>query len=257
MVADGFEVQVGYMKADSSTTLKFSGPNTDGEIDMEDVMGVDDSTDTARLGFAWRFKNRHKLSLEWYQINRDGKNTAQTDFDFTTDDGDFVEVSGGAGLKSSLDFEIIDLSYGYSFINTDKHHLIGTLGLYWMDIDSEINLVAGGTVKVNGEELTPGEVDFSSRSTIDAPMPLIGGRYSYAIKPNWTAAVDLRYFGVTVDPYSGSISNFDLSTRYYFNKFYVGGGYTWVNLDVDVDDDWKGSIDWQFDGPRLFIGARF
>jgi hypothetical protein len=257
MANNGFEVQAGYMKANSSTTLEFSGPVTNGKIDIEDVLDVDDSTDTARVGFAWRFKNKHKLSLELYQLKRDGKNTAETDFDFTTDDGDFVEISGGAGLKSTLDFEIIDLSYGYSFINTDKHHLIATVGLYWMDIDFELNGTAGGTIKVNGEELDPGQVDFSSRSTIGAPMPLLGGRYSYAINPNWTAAVDLRYFSVTIDPYSGSISNYDVSTRYNFNKFYVGGGYTWVKLDVDVDDDWKGSIDWQFDGPRLFIGARF
>ena len=47
MATDGFDVQVGYINADSSTTLEFSGPNTDGEINMEDVLDVDDSTDTA------------------------------------------------------------------------------------------------------------------------------------------------------------------------------------------------------------------
>ena len=80
----------------------------------------------------------------------------------------------------------------------------------------------------------------------------------YAVTPNWTVGANARYFGITVDPYSGSIVNIDLSTTYSFEYFYFGAGYTWVDINVEIDEsNWDGGLDWRFDGPHLFIGARF
>jgi hypothetical protein len=91
------------MNAKSSTTLDLSGPRGDVEIGIKNVLNIDDSTDSARLGFAWRFKNKQELSVDLYQLQRDGRNTAASDFDFTTEEGDFVEVDDD--WKGSIDWQ--------------------------------------------------------------------------------------------------------------------------------------------------------
>jgi hypothetical protein len=42
-------------------------------------------------------------------------------------------------------------------------------------------------------------------------MPLFGAFYVYAVTPGWIAGAHARYFDITVDPYPGSIFNFDLA----------------------------------------------
>jgi hypothetical protein len=255
---NGFDIRAGYMKANNDTVIELSGPRNKGEIDLEDIFDLDEDTDSARAGIAWRFKDRHELSVDIYEVHRSGSNSARTDFDYTTTGGDFVEVEGGALFTTVINFDIYDISYAYSFIVNDRHHLAASAGLYWMDMEVALDGEAGGKIKVNGEELTPGDVSVSNRSDISAPMPLLGALYEYAVTPSWTAGAHARYFGITVDPYSGSIFNFDLSTTYSFDYVYLGAGYTWVDINVEIDDDsWNGSLDWEFEGPRVFIGARF
>ena len=255
---NGFDIRAGYMDVTNDTTIELSGERVKGEIDLEDIFDLDEDADSARAGIAWRFKDRHELSVDAYSLNRDGSSTARVDFDFTSSGGDFVEVEAGAKFKTEINFDIYDITYGYSFIITDQHHLAVSAGLYWMDMDVALDGEASGKVKVNGEELEPGGAGVSNRSDISAPMPLLGALYEYAVTPSWTVGTHARYFDITVDPYSGSIWNFDLSTTYSFDTFYFGAGYTWVEINVQIDDNsWNGSLDWEFEGPRVFIGARF
>jgi hypothetical protein len=255
---NGIDIRAGYMGAKNDTTIALTGERNSGEIDLEDVFDLDEDVDSVRAAIAWRFKDRHELSVDIYSLQRDGSNTARGDFDFTSSGGDFVEVEAGAKFKTEINFDIYDITYGYSFIITDRHHLAVSAGLYWMDMDVALDGEASGKVKVNGEVLEPGDTDVSSRSDISAPMPLIGALYEYAVTPSWTVGTHVRYFDITVDPYSGSILNVDLSTTYSFDTFYFGAGYSWVNINVKIDDDsWNGSLDWEFEGPRLFVGARF
>jgi len=161
-------------RAHNETTIELSGPNNKGNIDVEDFLDLDEDTNSARVGFAWRFKDRHELSIDIYQVHRDGTNKAKADFDYTTNSGDFVEVEAGARFTTEINFDIYDISYAYSFIVHDRHHLAASAGLYWMDMEVALDGEASGKIKVNGEELEPGDVNVSNRSDISAPMPLLG-----------------------------------------------------------------------------------
>lgn len=255
---NGFELRAGYMISDNDTTIELSGPENKGQIDIEDALELDEDTDSGRFGLSWRFKDRHEISVDAYRVHRTGNNSANTDFSFTTDKGNFIEVGAGAGIDTEINFDIYDISYGYSFIGTDRHHLAVVGGLYWMDMEVALEASASGQIKINGEELKPGDASVSSRSEISAPMPLLGLLYGYAVTPQWTLDVEARYFAITVDPYSGSILNLNLQATYNFEHLYVGGGFTWVNINVDIEDgDWNGGLDWDFSGPHVFIGTRF
>ena len=253
---DGFNVRLGAMWSDNSTIVRLNSPVAPG-LDIEENLLLDETISTGRIGLGWRFKDRHQFDLEIYQFHRDGDKAAVSDFDFTTGNGRFVEVKTNAGLETKLNFDVYDASYSYSFIMDSKHHLLATAGLYWMDIGLEIKGSGTGEIYVDGVLLTASG-DFSESVSVGAPMPLLGMHYNYAINPQWIVNLNARYFAVTVNPYSGSISYLDLATAYYFENFYVGGGFTWVEVDVDViKDDWKGGITWNFTGPNLFIGAHF
>jgi hypothetical protein len=255
---NGFDLRLGYMQPDITSTIELSGANGKGKLDLGNLFELDDATDSGRLVFAWRFKDKHELNLDLYAVRREGSSSAANDFSFTTADGDFVEVSAGASMETELKFNIYDINYGYSLIKNDRHHLKLTGGLYWMDINFELSGSADGTISVNGDPIDLGENEFRNKSEVSAPMPLLGLSYSFAITPRWLVDLDARYFAVTIDPYDGSIAYFGASTHYEFDWFYAGAGYTFVDLDIDVDNsDWKGSLESQIDGPSLFIGARF
>ncbi|MEH6604729.1 MAG: hypothetical protein V7711_04040 [Pseudomonadales bacterium] len=258
---NGFDIRLGAMAANNSTSLSFAGENED--IDFEESLGASDDINTGRLGIAWRFKDRHSLSLDVYQLNRSNSVVLDEDLDFVITDPDDpnsevpVSIKAQGKISSNLDFKVYDLSYAYSFIQNEQHHLSASVGLYWMDIDFGLGVSGATEVEVDGEPWD-GEGDFSTSASIGAPMPLFGVQYDYAISSNWLLGLNARYFGITVDPYSGSISNFELNTVYQWEHFYVGAGYTFVDIDIEVDDnDWNGALAWEFDGPSLFIGTRF
>ncbi|MEH6549606.1 MAG: hypothetical protein V7711_10310 [Pseudomonadales bacterium] len=254
---NGLDIRLGAMWTDSSTIVHLNGEDIGGDIGIEDDLNMEENAITGRLGLGWRFKDRHQITFDLYTLHRDGRSNATGDFNFYTDEDEFVEVEGGAQVDTTLNFDIADVSYRYSIIQNSKHHLSASVGLYWMDIQFSIEASGKGKITIDGE-LLEGDGVIQESATVGAPMPLIGAQYNYAITPQWTLDLNARYFGITVDPYSGSISNFNVTTTYFFDKVYLGGGITWVDVDVDIeDDDWRGGIEWKFTGPHIFVGTRF
>ena len=126
-----------------------------------------------------------------------------------------------------------------------------------MDIELGIQASGSGNILIDGVPIS-GNDTLDETASVGAPMPLIGFEYDYAFSPQWSINFNARYFDISVDPYAGSISNVDLSTSYYFTNFFIGAGYNWVEVDVNVnDDDWQGGLAWDFNGPHIFVGSHF
>jgi hypothetical protein len=47
-------------------------------------------------------------------------------------------------------------------------------------------------------------------------------------------------------------------TRSVYNNFGVGVAVNYFSLDVEVDDsEWKGTFDYEYFGPQIYLAARF
>ena len=109
-----------------------------------------------------------------------------------------------------------------------------------------------GSASLNNED-----ADFSVSADANAPMPLLGLFFDYHFTPKWSAGLHGQFFALDLDDdtfsFSGSVTNLRLSTEYWvLNNIGLGVAVDWFKLDVDLDDsDWKGSVDYEYWGPRF------
>lgn len=176
-----------YNKYDS--TLRVGANDINIDIDVEKVLGLDESATNLRLEAHWRFSEnlRHRVDFDWFPIHRSGKNTLGENIVI----GD-TEFPIGATVKSSLDVDIFKVAYSYSFLMTDRVDLSASLGLYVAPIKYEIS---GGDIWI-GEE----------SGSITAPLPAVGLGADYAITPTIFLRTELSAFYVEIKRYTGALT---------------------------------------------------
>jgi hypothetical protein len=244
-------LRIGNMWSNQDTSLQLSGDSGLGAaVDLEDFFGLEEEVSYVLQASAiGRFKERHRIGLQHYRFNRDANSTLRQDWE-----GDDITVEAGADAQTTLDISITDLSYKYSFIREDKHELAGSVGLFWMGLEVDIEFT-GSITGSDDVQTSSGQAD----GGLQAPLPVFGLDYSYAATSRWLTTVSIQYFALRTNVISGSLVKVSADTRYYlWDRFEVGGGLTVFDLAVDIDtSDLGGRVDWSFWGPQLFVGWRF
>jgi hypothetical protein len=188
--------------------------------------------------------------LSYSQSRRDADVTALTDIEI----GDGQVIQAGATVHTELNTNMLPIRYAYSFVKDESHELALSLGVHWNRVEFVVDASAwvedeGGRRRVEAKA--------------DAPLPLIGLAYDYYLSPRWAINLSGELFYLKLNSnlvtYQGSLYNARLGTEYWLsNHFGVGGAVSVFGLDVDVDDpDWKGSLDFRYWGPQLYVVGRF
>jgi hypothetical protein len=246
-----FRINAGAFLAYFDTSLqvdsKTLGEGT--EINLEDDLDLDETSTTYLIDGYWRFAARHRLYAGYFVFDREAGGQVNKELII---DGETYPV--GAGYDTDFNFSVVPISYGYSFINNEKHELTGIVGLHWCSVDFGIT-----------GYLTPGSATETGQTsaTADAPLPLIGFSYEYRFTDRWTASVLASAFYLKASSssfaFSGSLLNLGLKTEYWlFNNVGLGAALNYFNLNADVeDDDWYGDLDYQYFGPQIYLTIRF
>lgn len=236
-----------FFNTDLTVDSKTLGAGTG--INLEDDLDFDENTTTYLIDGYWRFADRHRLYAGYYTFNREAGGELNKDLQI----GD-NEFPAGAGYSTEFDFNVVPVSYGYSFINNEKHELTGIIGLHWATIDFNITgYLSAGSSGLKG--------DTSAKAS--APLPLIGFGYEYRFTDRWTAGVMAQAFYLKLSDdtfaFSGSVLTLGLRTEYwFFNNVGLGAALNYFNINVDVeDDDWRGELDYQYFGPQIYLSIRF
>jgi hypothetical protein len=161
-----FNIALGgfFPRVDSTFSLNAPNGSSGGDISIEDDLGLDKSTASAWIAFAWRFQPRHQLQFEWFQLNRDGDSTAQRNLPPIGD----TTIGIGAGLSSKIDMNLGRITYGYSFYRSKDWELAFLAGLHIATFKATVT--ASGNVTVNGVPLVSGSrTESSSRQIPDFP----------------------------------------------------------------------------------------
>ena len=235
------------------STLTLTSPRGLGrEVSLEDDLGVSGDTSSAWISFNWRFKPRHQFQAEWFQINRDGRRTADRPFEI----GD-TTIGVGASLDSEIKFNVGRLTYGYSFFRDEKLDVAFLVGAHFATVKATVT--AAGNVSVNGTPIT-GRSRTESSSTKTFPLPHIGGSATYEFTPKLTGEFSLLVFALDLGDYSGSLLETDAFMAYQLTKhFGIGGGLKYVNLNLKANTSRGGSAAYNFNffGPAIFGYASF
>ncbi len=251
-LTDEFYIAIGgyFPTVDSDIRLDAPDGSRGTDFDMEDELGLDETTATGFGYFRWRFAPRHRVEMEIFALNRDGRSVATKDFRIGNATG-----SAGVLFDTTFDLTIGRITYGYSIFHDRKQELGILAGLHLADTRASIamqgDLTIGGTAFTNSAAKQGGDIVL--------PLPHIGGYYSYAFTPKLTGSVNVFAFYLDVGDVRGSLVEVDGALHYKLTKhFGIGGGLKYFDLDVvDSTDSFRGEFELRFLGPTLFLTGHF
>jgi hypothetical protein len=245
-----FQVAGGGFYQTFNTKVEVEDQGFGSTIDLEDDLDYDDDDVSGMVNATWRFADRHRLSLGYFESNRDVSALATGDIDI----GNGEIIPAGAGYESKFDIKTYPFKYAYSFSKTDKSEFSGSIGFHWMTIDYNIIGALG---------LDENELEGRIEAEADAPMPLLGLSYDYYLSDRWKLNLGTEAFYIKLSDdtfqFEGGLVNASVGTEYYiWNNLSVGAAVSYFYLNADLDDsDWRGSLEYSYWGPSAFITARF
>jgi hypothetical protein len=204
-------------------------------IDMETLLGLDQSSGVARFDGTYAFNRDHWLQFSYYDINRTGHRDITEDIQV----GDVVIPAGP--VDSKFDTGIIKLAYRYNFVTDPKTVIGASFGFHVMKIDTQIKSEA-----VN--------VDESFKVT--APLPLLGLHGAYALGERWKLSASAEVLQFDLGAYRGAITDTRLSIENDpFKNFGWGLGFNGFRLAgrVEGNGDLTAKLDYGYQGLMLYL----
>lgn len=244
-----FNVALGSFILNTDTDVRLDGDTGAGtDIDWERSLGDDGDQTRFRLDGFWRFGDRHKLRLLWF--NNSSSNTRTLDREIEWGD---VTYPVDASLKAEFDFDIYELAYEYAFLRRDNYELSGSIGLHW----TSMSLALAGEASLVGGEQVSGTV--RKEGSVDLPLPVIGLRGLWNLTHDFWIDASVQFFSLSFDEYDGSLQDFRVAVLWQPSKWVgLGAGYNQFNVDIDIDKDrFNGELDWTYKGPMLFYSVAF
>ncbi len=241
----------GYFPA-ISTEMKVDVGDT--TIDLENVLGLSENESVARLDGYWRFAKKHRLGFGYYGLRRDVTHVF----------ADTIDIGGqewpiGAQVSTDLDMDFFTLAYAYSFYQKEKWEIAGTIGAYWVKVQTTIALAASIGTCPGAEPTCIEASDRFESETVEAPLPLIGLSFDYYFTPKLMGTLKGGYFQLSLDQFSGEILNLGAKLEYQFTKMFgLGLGYDGFRLNVEAEDSGDiAEIDYKYHGIQLYGVLRF
>lgn len=250
---DTLNLKAGAFISDFDTKAGVSGPNGgDLGIDFEDDLGLDSSQTSYRGELAWRFASRHRAILGYYAFDRSATGGTQGTIEIDDPDDGLIVIDAGVKVDVEFDWQLIPLSYAYSFYKTEALEIAGSLGVHWVDL--KLGVAGVATVNGNANEFV------SQSESASGPLPVLGLRADYAITPQWLIGGHVQYFGMDYDDYSGDLLDLRVQTEYWFTESLGAGvGYTWYDIDVtkDLGAGFELGANHTYGGLEAYVGLRF
>ena len=220
---DDWLISIGGQQADANVKVGLSNPAT-GEIPIVDLGGgsADTTVTSIWANVLWQAPERWSVGVSYFQAKADVERLSEQDFTF----GD-INVPAGTGFTADFETDFYVLNAFYDFYRAPNRSAGVGLGLYALDLSMSLETRVGGAA--TGER--------ASADTL-APLPTISAYYRHAFNDKWAVTVDGGWLSANIDEYDGDIVAAEVSVDYWFNdRWGVGAGYTYVDLDLTVDKD--------------------
>ncbi len=214
-------------------------------VDFENDLNVDEFAVSPNVEFRWRFtKNKkHRLMVSYFGIFRDGT----ANIDFVLDLGGGVVIPVSTETKTEFDFNIVDVSYGYSLLLDEKKELGLFAGLDFIFVNFRFKAAVAGVDK-------RGKI----ADNFKFPFPTVGAYFDYAFTERLALQSKFQVFGLSIGDISGAIFRGDLRLQH--NTFeHVGfyAGYELLGMTGSVDLDSLSELTNFSHGPTVGLALRF
>ncbi len=255
---DPFRVYVGGFFPSVETQIAINGSVvTPPPINVEDLLGVADSSSVAWAGAAWHISQRSSLEFEFFNLNRDGFINLVPD---PVEVGDLIIESGS--INTAFDVSVGRLTYGYSIVRNERMDIQLKGGLHIADLSVALQL-SGAVCDITMGEMLPGcpggQTPPSESAEVTAPLPHFGGSFAYAITPTISANFEVIGFAIELDNIDGSLIEIDADIAWQpFRHFGFGVGLRYFNAKVEsTGSGLNGKFDLEYFGPTVYVSATF
>lgn len=204
-------------------------------VNAEKDLGLDSSATIARLDGYYKFNPRHRIDYSVFDLSRDATATIDKIIQF----GDEIFPLNST-ISTEADLTVYKIAYTYSFLQRNNGYVGVTGGLHVLSTDISLTEINTGQFESDG---------------LTAPLPVIGLRGDYRMAPRLMFRSSAELFSLEFNDVDGRLFDVYIGLDYHFHdNFAVGLGYNYVSLDVDVEEDeFKGALDWAYDGALLNV----
>lgn len=232
-----------------STTAALTGKSGVGaSVDFEDVFELPGTKYTARLfGTARISEHRRYIDFGFVDINRSGSTVIEEDIKW----GDYTFQANGQ-MTAKFRSSFIYCAYRYDFLNVEKVHIAGSAGLSWTQLSASL-IGEGNALDPNG---VPIAGEFEKKSSIGAPVPLIGLNVDWAITKRLILRSYSRVFGLNLSTIKGNVFESGLHLNWLFVRHF-GLGLAYDKNEIKIKEfktgDNKGKFDYRVTGIGLTL----
>jgi hypothetical protein len=239
--AEYFRLSAGLLSAGSETELRLDADDgTPGTVvSGEDDLGLRDKSEMGDVEMEIRIRERHRLRLNYFRIDRSASQVIDRDIQF----GDDL-FEAGDQVESKLDWREFSITYGYAFLRRERFEIYGTFGLHLTEVS------ASGEVDAD---------DIREEENGVFPIPAIGAGTLIRISDRFHFEGRVDYLEVSYEDIDGTLLDFRGSVVYRFSRnFSLGAAYVFTQREAtseEVGD--SGFFDLRHSGPELFLRITF
>jgi hypothetical protein len=233
----------------SEMTIDIMADGENKTIDVEDDLGLKSSTNTFRVDGYWRVGPRHRITVGYYALNRSGTRVLETDIEWED-----VVYPVGVNIDSQVDFDVVPISYAYSFLKRENWEIAASIGVHWMKIDT--NIEGQAFVDGDGDDVLTVEREGSD---VSGPFPLLGLMVDFQPAPKWQIGATIQYLDLSIGKYRGRLFDARAYVEYYvWRNVGVGLSYNFFDLDAGVKkEDFHGRFNIEYDGVIAYLTTKF
>jgi hypothetical protein len=245
---DPWVASLGTFILNQTTTLRVDGELSQGTpLNWDKAFGDEGDQNRIRLDGFWRFADRHKVRAMAFSANRSDTRQFERDIEF---EDEIFPV--GASVKGEVDFSIYELAYEYDFLRRDTWEIGASFGVHYTQYE----------VALSATVTTPGGSGSGSRKAeadLHAPLPVIGLHGMWGFGHNLWLDASAQLFSLSIDEDDGNVQDDRIGLIWQPKSWAgLGLGYNFFSMDLDVDSSgFKGSLDWEYDGPQIFYTVAF
>jgi hypothetical protein len=210
-------------------------------INAENEFGLDKSDYEAKAQALVRVGERHRLRFDYFSLDRSGQATVTQPIVFRD-----VVLQPGDPLSSDLSIRTFGITYGYSFLHSDRYEVAATIGINDTDISARAR-VQTQTRHVNQTEDQAG------------PFPTLGLDATYVVSKRFYFDGRAQYFKVNINNIDGSLGIYELDGLYRLRpnvSFAVG--YTSVRAHLASTQTRQSELfNFNSSGPEIFLRVAF
>ncbi|HEU4649818.1 MAG TPA: hypothetical protein VFS49_00245 [Croceibacterium sp.] len=216
------------------------------EIGFESDLAFDDEKVLPALLVGVRLGSRFTLSGEFFSLDRSSTVRLQRDITF----GD-VTYPAAASVSGEFKTDIYRLAVNYAVVRRPGFDAGVSIGVHATDV--EVAIAGDGRVGNAAAQ-------FQRRShSLLAPLPTVGLFANAGVLPGLGVAARADYFSLGVGKYDATLLNAQVAAIYRIHpRIGLGAGYRHVEYRVTATGDHLiGRVDYNFDGPTLFVRVGF